>query len=226
MLTLSSSYPLLLLTFAAAAANWLAVFKQVRWLELVAKPAVIVLLLAWLASLTGLQGPLSFFALGLLFSLGGDVFLMLSPGLFIPGLLSFLAAHLFYIIGLLSQGFHFEWQAAAFAAFLLVIVITYYRVLSRALVFNWLIVLKAPLLIYMIVISLMLLSALQTLSHPQWDLLPALLTAAGALLFFISDGILAWNRFIKPVSNGKLLTRVTYHLGQIFLIFGAVLQFS
>jgi uncharacterized membrane protein YhhN len=48
---------------------------------------------------------------GLLFSLAGDVFLMLPSDRFIAGLVSSLFAHLFYIVAFTSgTGFGFSWR--------------------------------------------------------------------------------------------------------------------
>jgi hypothetical protein len=38
--------------------------------------------------------------------------------------------------------------------------------------------------------------------------------------------LLAWNKFVKPVRGGRLALMITYHLGQLALIAGAVGQFS
>lgn len=46
------------------------------------------------------------FVVALLASLGGDVFLMLPGDLFVPGLASFLLAHVAYVVGLLVDGVH------------------------------------------------------------------------------------------------------------------------
>ena len=40
----------------------------------------------------------------------------------------------------------------------------------------------------------------------------------GALLFFTSDGILAWNRFVKADRRLQIAVMVTYHLGQLGLL--------
>ena len=40
----------------------------------------------------------------------------------------------------------------------------------------------------------------------------------GALLFYASDGILGWNRFVQPLPHGRLAVMTTYHLGQIGLV--------
>ena len=50
----------------------------------------------------------------------------------------------------------------------------------------------------------------------------ALTTALGAILFFTSDALLAWNRFIVPLTHGKMLVIIAYHLGQLALIFGVI----
>ena len=51
---------------------------------------------------------------GLVSSLAGDVFLMLPSDRFIPGLVSFLVAHLFYIAAFTSgTGFGFSWRLLA-----------------------------------------------------------------------------------------------------------------
>jgi uncharacterized membrane protein YhhN len=80
--------------------------------------------------------------------------------------------------------------------------------------------LRGPVAIYAAVISLMAVSALTTLARPYWLGLSATLAAIGAVLFFVSDGLLAWNRFVAPVRRGNLLVIVTYHLGQMAIIAG------
>ena len=41
---------------------------------------------------------------------------------------------------------------------------------------------------------------------------------AGAVLFYASDGILGWNKFVEPVPHGRVAVMTTYHLGQIGLV--------
>jgi len=53
--------------------------------------------------------------------------------------------------------------------------------------------------VYAAVISLMLVSALATLFQPGWPTSEAAFVAIGATLFFCSDALLAWNRFVAPV---------------------------
>src|SRR5215475_5571703 len=78
-----------------------ALQKNLRRLEVVAKPAVMIALFLWLWTSVGLQGALLWFGLGVLFSLVGDMLLMMSlDRFFLPGLIAFLFAHVAYIIGL------------------------------------------------------------------------------------------------------------------------------
>jgi uncharacterized membrane protein YhhN len=41
---------------------------------------------------------------------------------------------------------------------------------------------------------------------------------AGAALFYGSDALIAWNRFVRPVEWGPVGIMVTYHLGQALLV--------
>jgi hypothetical protein len=75
------------------------------------------------------------------------------------------------------------------------------------------------------VITVMLISALLTLFKPDWLRLAALLVGMGALFFFLSDSLLAWNRFVSPSRYGRLPEIIAYHLGQIMIISGVILQF-
>jgi uncharacterized membrane protein YhhN len=72
----------------------------------------------------------------------------------------------------------------------------------------------------------MLFSALMTLFRTDWASIPAYLVSLGAVLFVTSDVVLAWNKFVSPIRRGRLILMVTYHLGQIALIAGAVGQFG
>ena len=38
------------------------------------------------------------------------------------------------------------------------------------------------------------------------------------VLFFGSDAVIAWNRFVRPFAWAQLVIMVTYHLGQLALV--------
>jgi uncharacterized membrane protein YhhN len=212
---------LLPLALSLAILNWIAVWKEIKPLEYVAKPGVMLALLAWLWGVSGFRGGLFWFALGLFFSLWGDIFLMLTRDLFIPGLISFLLAHLAYVIG-----FTRTLPPANYASLALALAVTaaagfVYRRVASGLTASGNPKLKTPVFLYTNVISLMLLTALLTLLRSEWRPEPALLASLGALLFFLSDGILAWNKFVAPLRYGKLAVIASYHLGQVLITLGA-----
>jgi uncharacterized membrane protein YhhN len=219
------SYTFFFLALIIAILDWIAVARKWKRIEYFAKPATMLALLAWLGINGGFQGSMLWFALGLLFSLGGDVFLMLPREQFILGLISFLIGHICYLIGFNSTALVIN---SASLILLVVVLFTGYQVYRRVatgLQAGGNSKLKLPVLIYSIVISLMLFSALSTLIRPDWRIIAAVLASSGALLFFISDTTLALNKFVAPIPNGRVIVMVTYHLGQILIALGAALRF-
>jgi uncharacterized membrane protein YhhN len=83
-----------------------------------------------------------------------------------------------------------------------------------------------PVIVYAIVITVMLYAAMTTITNPAWTTRAAFFVSVGAFLFYISDLILAWNKFVSPIKNGRLLNIAAYHLGQIGLIAGVIGQFG
>jgi len=65
----------------------------------VAKPLTVIFMMLWSLQVSGWEGAMLFFGLGLLFSLGGDIALLFPARWFLPGLVSFLVAHIMFIIG-------------------------------------------------------------------------------------------------------------------------------
>jgi len=219
------SYTFIWIALIIAVVDWVAVAKGWRKVEYFAKPAVMVALLAWLWQNSGFSGQLIWFAIGLACSLAGDVFLMLPREQFVPGLVSFLLAHLAYLVG-----FNPSLPPLHAASLILLVLVALassavYRRIAAGLQASGQAALKLPVLVYTIVISLMLLSALITLVRPEWSALNALLVSAGALLFYASDTTLAWNKFVAPIRNGRLWVIVTYHLGQTLIVLGAAAHF-
>lgn len=218
-------YILIVIAFVFAALESLALWKGWRRLEFVAKPAVMLCLFAWLVWSTGLEGPALWFGIGVLFSLAGDVALLFIDRFFTAGLVAFLLAHLAYLVGLNAP----LPQTPGIWAFGVAIVVGLSAVrLLRRIVAGVRLAqprLALPVMVYGTVISLMLLSALLTLFRPEWETTPALLVSLGALLFYLSDIVLAWNRFVAPIPRGRLLNIGLYHLGQIAILVGVALQF-
>jgi len=209
--------------------DWLAVAFDWRRLEYVAKPAAILALLVWLLTYPPIipNTPLpwydDWFVAGLVFSLAGDVLLMLPERFFLGGLVAFLLAHVAYIIGLNSGGFLLPGEVLLIVPVGLAGGWLAWRV-GQALKASGREKLRAPVAVYAAVISLMLVSALSTLFERRWPFGEAVLVAAGAALFFGSDALLAWNRFVAPVRGARLLVIMAYHLGQLLLIAGIAIH--
>lgn len=216
----------LILVFIFAALEIMAVSRNLQRLEYIVKPAVLIGLLLWLYASTGLQGNTFWFGLGLLFSLVGDVLLISSDRVFLPGLIAFLFAHISYITGFLEQIGNITAWSLILAIF---IVFTISRLLRRIVGAmrsqgeNKLVI---PVMVYGTVISMMLYAAVSTLYNPAWKTSSALFVSLGALLFCVSDAILAWNKFVSPLTNGRVWNISLYYLGQIGLIAGIIAQFK
>jgi len=225
----------LIVALLFAALEVVALQKNLPRLEYVAKPAVMIALFFWLWTSVGLMGPLLWFGLGLVFSLVGDVLLMISlDRFFVTGLAAFLFAHVAYVIGFNTP----LPELSAWSLLLAVIIgINGVRVMRRILAplaaqasrprgpNGGQSHLRFPIIVYGMVISIMLLSALMKLTDLSWNATAALLVGLGAFLFYMSDIILAWTKFISPVQHGRIYNILSYHLGQIALIVGVVLQF-
>jgi uncharacterized membrane protein YhhN len=216
-----------ILALIIALIDWAAVARADKRLEYLAKPGVMLALLAAIGLNNGFQGPLLWFGLGVLFSLAGDIFLMLRRERFLAGLVAFLLAHIFYLVGLTSSPPQISLAGGIVAIVVGLTGWQLYRSVNAGLVRSNREQLKLPVMIYALFISLMLLAALLTLVtvNEVWLPVAALLVSAGALLFYLSDTFLAWNRFVTPLKHARLRVIILYHLGQGLLILGALLNF-
>jgi uncharacterized membrane protein YhhN len=220
-------YFLIILAFIFAGLESLALYKSWRRLEYLAKPAVMVCLFIWLYVTVGLKGAPLWFGVGVLFSLAGDIALMFIDRFFMLGLINFLLGHGAYLIGFNTP----LPQTTTVWSFGLAVVIGLgsVRVLRRivgSLRAKGQKRLVGPVIIYGTVITLMLLAAMLTLFRLEWDATAALLVSFGAVLFYFSDIVLAWNRFVSPIKNGRMLNIGMYHLGQIMIVVGVGMQFG
>ena len=217
----------LILALLLAGLEALAIGKSWQRVEYIARPAVILSLIAGLFVSTGLQGSTFWFGLGLFFSLLGDVFL-LSPSekTFLAGLFAFLLTHVCYLFGFRQQMLApSTWSLVVLFVILLNAVRLLRRIAGsmRARGTNRLVY---PVIVYGLVVSLMLYAAMSTISDHDWDIGAAFLVSVGAFLFWISDLMLAWNKFVSPLKFRQLLIVLAYLLGQISLIAGVIRQFG
>ena len=206
--------------------DWTSTWKGWKKRLYVAKPAVMVFLIIWTLQWTGWRDEMAWFGAALVFSLIGDIALMLNPRFFMPGGASFLLAHVAYFIGFnaspapLSGGVFLVAMLVGVAAAVVV------RRIRPG-------IMRVPhgrrfltaLSLYGLSLTLMLLSALLTLFRQDWQYLPAILSAGGALLFFSSDTMLIYDRFVRRFKHAQSYVHLTYHLAQFGIISGAVLHF-
>src|SRR5712692_10109874 len=197
------------LAAVAAAGDLASILRHNRRLEYATKPTVMVLLIA-AALLLGpaSQGERALFVVALVLGLAGDVFLMLPDDFLVAGIGAFLAGHLAYAVGFRFAGLSAAGLiiggivAAATAGLFLRRVLSALHASGRAK-------LQSPVLAYAVVISLMTVSATASGN---------LVAAAGGLLFFFSDVIFSWYRFVKPVRWGQPVNIVMYQTGQALLV--------
>lgn len=151
----------------------------------------------------------SLVAVGLAFGAGGD--LLLELGQFVPGLISFLIGHLFYIpaflgderrlkpvlgIPFIAYGIALTWALAEGAGDLLV-----------------------PVAVYAIVISVMAWRAAARIGTVPS--ISGLTTAVGAVSFVISDSLIALDRFGDPIPGARWWIMTTYWAAQALIAYGA-----
>lgn len=190
-------------------------------LQYVFKPLIIPVLIGYfLFSVFAVVNSLKKWVIAaLFFSWVGDVLLMFDARneiFFILGLASFLLAHIFYILY-----FHHVRvkQKVKSNPWLLVVVVVYYGALITWLS-PYLGDMKLPVRIYGIIISFMLMMALHMLfiknKHAGRRM------AMGAVLFIISDSLLAINKFYQSFEMAGILIMLTYGLAQFFIVSGAI----
>ncbi len=155
----------------------------------------------------------------LFFSWCGDVLLMFQGQkelFFLLGLSAFLLAHIFYILY-----FHFVRLQEKIAGnpWYLLLVVIYYSVLMVWLS-PYLGQFTVPVRVYGVAISIMLMMAMHMTSLKSkkagWMLL------AGAVLFVLSDSVLAVNRFYQGFPEAGIVIMLTYGAAQLYIVKGAI----
>jgi len=175
------------------------------------KPLTTLTIMTFALYLTGFE--LQYYALlivlGLIFSLLGDIFLMLKSDKFMQGLVSFLIAHIFYIVAFLDSA---------------KIDLNLYAIIPIALIgIGYLAVLlpktgnlKIPVLIYALILQAMVITA--DMFYQTALTTSSLMVLIGAIWFMLSDSILAFARFVKAFKFAQIAVLSTYYIAQTCIV--------
>ncbi len=187
-------------------------------LHFIFKPLTMLIAIAWVTLRTTRAAPMRRFdallIAALVASLTGDVFLMLPGGYFIPGLASFLVAHLFYIALFLQGVAWFPSRRALFGT-----------LAAGGAMYAWVWagltdpVLKVAVAAYVGVIALMVAQAIGRAVLLRDA--ASVAVAVGACIFMLSDSLIAVNRFVQPLPLASLWVLSSYYLAQILMIHNA-----
>jgi uncharacterized membrane protein YhhN len=171
------------------------------------KPGTMVLIILLAMTESGLSTAFSYLVLfALLFSLFGDVFLLREEW-FVHGLASFLIAHILYSIGIVvAFDLRFTFTTSSLLIILMMIAILFFLILQPNVRKNGGWVLLLAIAGYITVITTMVgLSIMTGVS--------ILITAS--ILFFISDAVLAFNKFVKKFQLADYIVMSTYFIAQL-----------
>jgi uncharacterized membrane protein YhhN len=177
-------------------------------LQYIFKPLTMlaIILIAFLNSSTPITFYQQMIIIGLIFSTIGDV-LLINSRRFVHGLLSFLAAHICFIIAFYSVT---STPNLPSLVFYLVYVAGFQAVLWKHL--NKL---KLPVIVYSLVLAAMSWLALsKTIEHHNHQTFHAFV---GSLMFVASDSLLAFAKFKSPFRFAEILILSTYFLAQFFI---------
>ena len=191
--------------------------ENLKLAHYIAKPAIVISLIFLFVksshSLTNGIKRITLLALG--FSVLGDILLMFvdtSPHFFTVGLAAFLLAHIMYILVFLRHR-NKQKLAIGFVMLLLLYAAGLFYLLEDGLG-NMLV----PVVIYMIVILSMATTAF--LRKGKVNTLSYNLVFIGAILFMVSDSILALNKFYQPIPLSGISIMLTYASAQFLIILG------
>lgn len=199
------------------------VLPNFQWLNTVFKPLLMPFLALYFISFKLIKG-YKVILLAIFFSWLGDLLLMFQQKhelFFIAGLLSFLMAHIAYIIAFSKSIKSYQ---VSNKMMLIMGVIFLYELLFLYFLYPGLNELLVPVSLYATVICTMLIFAL--LRFQQVSTFSFAITFLGALLFVLSDSIIAVNKFLLPFALAYPAIIALYATGQYLIINGLVNQYK
>ncbi len=154
---------------------------------------------------------------GLFFSWAGDIFLELPNDkiMFVPGLASFLMAHIMYLTVFFSTKGR---NIISIKKPLPVIPVIIYGVVLVSYLYKYLGDMRLPVTLYAIVILTMLSGAINR--YYKVNIKSYIMVLAGAILFVLSDSMIALNKFATVIPSARIFIMITYILAQYLIISG------
>lgn len=208
----------LIIFVIAVSGTLISELAAIGWLQVVCKPLIMAsLFFFYLFSTEPLNRSRSV-VLAIVFSFTGDVLLM-QPDYFITGLIAFMSAHILYIFAY-RQHRHEENENALskIQRVRLAFPVILWTTGLAVVLFPSLGDLKIPVMFYAVVILLMVLQAL--FRNGYTSAVSFRMVFAGAVLFMISDSVLAINKFLTPVTEAGFFIMLTYSAAQFLIIKG------
>jgi len=189
----------------------------------VTKPLLTILLMFFVLTSHGnMKSPyLRRLMLALLFSFGGDVLLMFDSQ-FLTGLGSFLLAHVFYILFFLK--IRYSNNPVPMCKFPIIFLHAAFLISFILFLLPHLGALKIPVIIYALALSITVQSSIHAFNL-KWQS-AGWYCIIGAVLFLISDSLIALGKFYQPLPANGVLVMVTYGLAQWGITAGAVSYFN
>ncbi len=186
-------------------------FKKILKLKYIFTPLItylIIVVALYLSYVRGFTVYNIFIIAGLVFALIADTFLMIEEiSFFIHGLFFFLLTHMCYVYAL-SINYHFEIIDVIIMMVILTIFLLYYLIIHKAKG-----KLYVPVILYMLVLCMVLLLSIGTFIKNEYPR-GAIVTIA-AILFAISDGVLAFNQFVYRIPHSTVVTWSLYAPAQL-----------
>ncbi len=198
----SLSAVLLSVAGVMAVLNWGAVSRSNKIVEYISKPATTIAFL-FTAVLLDVEHSSSWWLrlAALVFCLAGDVFLMLPRNAFVPGLAAFAVGQILFTSSFVAGGIQTDSMLIGLVIIVPVAVVLARRFLG-ALRHREMNDLVLPVVVYLVVISVM---AVMSVASGSW------LAIAGAVIFMLSDSLIAETRFVQPQRWHSVGIMVTYH---------------
>ncbi len=190
----------------AAGFDWWSVARDRRDVEAIAKPAVLVALIAAAAALTPADPAVrTAVVVGLTLGLVGDVLLFFDQ--FLPGAAAFLAGHLAYLVAFLLTPLSLPWLVVGAIALGVMVGTVAGPIVAGARE-------RSPTVGRVVIVYLMAIGAVLVFgigTGNPW-------VVAGVVLFTLSDALLAYGRFVGPAPGGRVAVHATYHVAQGLLV--------